>query len=68
MSDLKEITSDTWCFQLIGEPELIHIIRTRFKDRYMVVYEDAYEFNLGRVEFFNKSELESKFNISVALN
>ena len=65
MSDLKEIQSDTWCFQLMDEPELIHIIKTRFTDRYMIVYEDAYEFNLGKVEFFSKDQLESKFKIKL---
>jgi hypothetical protein len=68
---MKEIKSNCRTFQyttkingiIENEPELIHVIKTGFKDKYMVVYEDAYELDLGEVEFGTKKEIESKFNI-----
>lgn len=68
MTSWKEIKSKTWSFQFGEEPELIHVIETGFKDRYMVIHEDAYELDLGKVEFFNKVELESKFKIKLSNN
>ena len=58
-----KIERDIKSFQLQGEPELIHVIKTGFVDRYMVVYEDAYEINLGEVIFGTKNEIEKLFNI-----
>jgi hypothetical protein len=52
-------------FKLSDEPELIHVIQTGFNDKYMVVYEDAYEINLGKVIFGTKKEIENKFNINL---
>jgi hypothetical protein len=63
--ECKEIKSKTWCFQLGDDPELIHIIKTGFKDLYMVVHEDAYQFDLGRVEMGSKLEIESKYKIEL---
>lgn len=58
-----ETSSVIKTFRLQDEPELIHIIKTGFKDKYMVVYEDAYELNLGKVSFGTKTEIENKFNV-----
>jgi hypothetical protein len=55
----------TKTFRLGDEPELIHIIKTGFKDKYMVVYEDAYELNLGEVLYGTKLGIENKFNINL---
>ena len=60
-----EIKSQCRTFHLQDEPELIHVIKTGFKDKYMVVYEDAFEVELGKVIFGTKVEIESKFNISL---
>jgi hypothetical protein len=55
----------TKTFRLGNEPELIHIIKTGFKDKYMVVYEDAYELNLGEVLYGTKLGIENEFNINL---
>lgn len=52
-------------FQWGTEPELIHIIKTGFEDRYMVIWEDAYELHLGNVDFLSKKQLEEKFKITL---
>jgi hypothetical protein len=52
-------------FQWGTEPELIHIIKTGFEDRYMVIWEDAYELHLGNVDFLSKQEIEEKFKIKL---
>lgn len=52
-------------FQFGEDPELIYVIETGFKDRWMVVFEDAYELMLGKVKFYSKKELEDTFKIKV---
>ena len=52
-------------FQLGDDPILIHVIKTGFIDKYMVVYEDAYEQCMGDVIFGTKSEIENKFEIKL---
>ena len=61
----KLISSKTWCFQLGEEPELIHVIKTGFKDMYMVVHEDAYQYDLGKVEMGSREEIENRYNIEL---
>jgi hypothetical protein len=53
------------CFQWGTEPEIIHIIKTGFADRYMVIWEDAYELHLGNVDFLSKKQIEEKFKITL---
>lgn len=67
MEELKwiEINNVIKTFRLEDEPELIHVIKTGFKDKYMVVYEDAYELNIGKVTYGSKSEIESRFGITL---
>ena len=65
MMDWKEIKSTAQCFQLGDEPELIHVIKTGFKDMYMVLHEDAYEFSLGKVEMGTKQEVEIRYKIKI---
>lgn len=61
----KEIPSQAQCFHLDGEPELIHVIRTGFKDLYMVVHEDAFQQVLGQVEMGTKEEIEVRYKIKI---
>jgi hypothetical protein len=61
----KELQSSARCFQLDGEPELIHIVKTGFSDMYMVIHEDAYQLMLGKVEFGTKLQIEEKFKIEL---
>jgi len=60
--------SDNRCltFQLGEEPEVIHVIKTGFRDRYMVVHEDAYELSLGHVEFCTEKELNEEFKVDIS--
>lgn len=64
---IKEITSNCRTFQLGDDPELIHIIKTGFKDKYMIVHEDAYEFMLGKVEFATQQEILDRFKIDLSI-
>jgi len=63
--DLKEIKSQCRTFQFGEDPELIHVIKTGFKNRYMVVHEDAYEFLLGKLEFKTREEIKKIYDIEV---
>ncbi len=65
MTKWKEIQSTAQCFQLEDHPELIHVIKTGFRDHYMVVHEDAYEFMLGKVEFGTKQDIEVRYKIRI---
>lgn len=60
-----EIPNNTKTFRLEEEPELIHVIKTGFKDKYMVIFEDAIEMVLGNVIFGTKKEIDDKFKISL---
>ena len=52
-------------FRLEDEPVLLHIIKTGFKDNYMIIWEDGTEQFLGDVQFNNKQQIEKKFNIKL---
>ena len=62
---LVEIKTTCKSFQWKGEPELIHVIKTGFKNRYMIVHEDAYEVSLGKVEFMSKEKIKEVYQIEV---
>ena len=63
----KEVNSaHTRTFQLDEEPELIHIIKTGFKEeRFIVVFEDAYGLLLGKTMVLNSAEIKRKFDIKL---
>jgi hypothetical protein len=65
IQEWKRISNQTWCFQLSDEPELIHVIKTGFHDLYMIVHEDAYQQDLGKVEMGPKKEIEDKYKIEL---
>lgn len=67
MTTLKwiETKNVTKTFRLGDEPELIHVIKTGFEDKYMLIYEDAYDLNTGDIIFGTKIEIENKFGISL---
>ena len=53
-------------FHYEDEPEIIHIVKTGFKDLYIVVYEDAFEqFIFGKNDYLTKQQVEEKFKISL---
>ena len=52
-------------FQWGDFPELIHIVKTGFKDKYIVVYEDAHELTVGETNVLTKAEVEAKFEITL---
>ena len=61
----KQIKNDIRTFQLGNEPELIHIIRVR-ENHYLVISEDGYDLNTGKVDtYFDKEKLEKKYNIKL---
>jgi len=52
-------------FQLGDEPELIHIIKTGFEDKYIVSWEDAYELMLGSTDVMTKEEIKHRYDIEL---
>lgn len=56
----------TTTFKLRDEPVLIHVIKTGFENKYMIVYEDAYDLNTGKVEFKTKEELHAEYGIEIS--
>ncbi len=58
-------TIDFKSFSHADEPIIIHIVKTGFINRYMVVWEDAHDLETGKVEFGTKIEIENKFNIKL---
>tara|TARA_R110000772_G_C13310332_1_gene440567 strand:- start:6132 stop:6329 length:198 start_codon:yes stop_codon:yes gene_type:complete len=65
MSNWIEHKSTVKSFKYGEDPELIHVIKTGFKDRYMVVHEDAYDLHTGKVFQGSKAEIEEKFKIKL---
>lgn len=61
----KQIDNNVKSFQYGDEPELIHIIKTGFINLYMIVFEDGYELELGKVVFATKEEIAEKYKIQL---
>lgn len=62
----KEIKHNKFhTFQLEGEPELIHIIKTGFENKYIIVHEDASEQNIGSTEIKTREEIQEDYGISL---
>lgn len=61
----KEIKSNkVRVFQLEDEPEIFYLIKIR-DDEYMVVFEDGYDLQTGKVEFANKQQVCNKYGINI---
>jgi hypothetical protein len=52
-------------FQFADEPEFMHVLETGFKDLWMLIFEDAYEHQLGEVQFHTRQSIEEKFGIKL---
>jgi restriction endonuclease len=52
-------------FQIDDEPLLIHIIKTGFEDKYIVVYEDAHEQCLGDIVIGTQKDIKETFGIDI---
>lgn len=55
-------TSKVKVFQLNDEPEIIYVIKVR-PNEFMIVHEDAYDQNTGKVEFLNTKDLKESYGI-----
>ena len=65
MKDWNEIKGkDVRVFQFKDVPEIFYLIPTR-EDEYMIVHDDAWEINTGKVEHLNSSEIKSKYGIEL---
>ncbi len=63
----KEIkTSKVKTYQLGEEPEIIYLITIR-DDEYMIVHEDGFNLNTGKVEFMNAKEVKDNYNIDTGI-
>jgi NMD protein affecting ribosome stability and mRNA decay len=61
----KEITTNkVRVFQLDEEPEVFYLIKIR-DNEYMIVHEDGYDMNTGKVEFLNKEQVIGKYGIEI---
>tara|TARA_B100001758_G_C18326448_1_gene566224 strand:- start:28 stop:255 length:228 start_codon:yes stop_codon:yes gene_type:complete len=45
--------------------EIIYVIKTGFKNRYIVISEDAYEYNLGNSKLMTKDKIERIYKIEL---
>jgi len=61
----KKFNAIVKSFKLEDEPEVIHVIKTGFKDKYMVASDNAYQIDTHKVEFGTKKEIEDKFKIKL---
>ena len=73
---LKKIDESSWeemeCDNVqkfrYGEfPELIYVIKTGFKNKYIVVQEDAYELHLGNSKLMTKKSVEKTYGIKLSV-
>jgi len=53
------------CFQYGDDPELIYIVKTGFKNKYMVLYEDAQELNIGHTKILSRENIKELYNIEL---
>ncbi len=61
----REFKSDkVRTFQLDEEPEIIYVINIR-KNEYMVVHEDGYDQNTGKVRFYSKNGIKNDYGIEL---
>jgi hypothetical protein len=69
MRKVTEIThkDTTRTFLFPTEDMCLHIIKTGFSQskRYLVVYEDAYQQDLGKTELLSSKEIKEKFQIQL---
>lgn len=59
---ITEVNSQIRSFQFGDEPELIHIIKSGFPDKYLVIHEDP--FMLGEAEILTKEKIKLKYKIN----
>ena len=60
----KEIQSNkVRVFQLENEPEIFYLIKIR-EDEYMIVFEDGYDQQTGKVEFVNKQQVYDRYGVN----
>ena len=52
-------------FQHGDAPEIIYVIKTGFRNTYMVVNEDGFHYNLGVTKLMTKQKLERTYNIKL---
>ena len=45
--------------------EIIYVIKTGFKNKYIVVSEDAYEYNIGTSKLMTKQKIERIYKIEL---
>jgi NMD protein affecting ribosome stability and mRNA decay len=61
----KEIqTNKVRVFQLEDELEIFYLIKIR-EDEYMIVFEDGYDQQTGKVEFANKQQVFGRYGVNV---
>lgn len=61
----KPVKIQVWSFQLDGQPELIHIVKTGFKDTYYVIHESHGLCSKMKVESYSKKQIKKTFNIDL---
>ena len=52
-------------FQFGDYPEIIYVIKTGFKNEYLVVQEDAYHLHLGKTSIMTKKKVERTYKIKL---
>ena len=65
-----EYKSKVQSFHYNNEPEIIHVIKmgsTDVPNKYIVVYDDAYQNTTSDTEILTKEQIERKFNIRLTI-
>lgn len=63
--DWRKIDNNCISFISKFDDEVIHIIKTGFDNLYIVVFEDAYQMELGKILLCTKEEIYEKFCIYI---
>ena len=62
---IEKYCTNVQMFQYGDYPEIIYVIKTGFKNEYLVVCEDAYHLHLGKTSLMTKQKVEKTYNVKV---
>lgn len=63
INEWREIPNKVKTYQLGYDPELIHVIKHR--DKFMVLFQSAYDVDTGKVEYYTEEQLKQTFGIEL---
>lgn len=64
--NLVPIPTKTWHFKILGEPEILHVIKSGYSNAYIVLWEDGYDLAGDcKFELMSKEKIESFYKIEI---